>query len=229
MDKKYLIYLLFVFLISLSVFAQSPEQYDSAAGILEPDTVASFLLESGLVEFIMNNFMFVMIVLSAIILLLHVYLALVLMTVAKKTGTPHTWMAWIPGANVFLMAMVADVPWWSVLILLVAYLIPFLNILAAIVSGFFGIFLWWRISEKRGFPAWLSFLLLVPILNLVIIGYIAWGRGKEKSVQKSFEDPRIIELRVYVKEAYDRGMTSDQIRAELEKSGWSKNYIRKVI
>ncbi len=54
-------------------------------------------------------------------LVLYIYIAICLMFIAQKTGTKYPWLAWIPIANVFLMAMIAKKPWWWALIIVLAY------------------------------------------------------------------------------------------------------------
>jgi hypothetical protein len=56
-------------------------------------------------------------VVSLVILLLvlavfYIYFALTLQIVARKTGTSHGWLAWLPIGNFVLMAMIAKRPLW---------------------------------------------------------------------------------------------------------------------
>lgn len=104
---------------------------------------------------------------------IYVYMALALMTIAKKTRTEPAWLAWIPIANFYLMAKIARVPWWTFLAFFLA-LIPFVNILGAPLFVGVTIWWWWRICERRAYPGWLALLMLVPIANLVIPGVVAW-------------------------------------------------------
>jgi hypothetical protein len=98
-------------------------------------------------------------------LAVYVFMALVLMGIAKKTNTPKGWLAWIPIANLFLLLMIARRPlWWFILLL-----IPLVNIIIAIV-------VWIDILKLRGRPAWWVILLLIPLVNIVILGMLAWGK-----------------------------------------------------
>jgi len=69
------------------------------------------------------------------------------------------------------MTQIAKVPWWTLLIAIFGGVIPFFGGLAAM-----GIMLWWwwRIAEERNKPGWYGILMLVPIVNFVIMGIIAW-------------------------------------------------------
>ena len=102
---------------------------------------------------------------------LYIYMAYALMTIAQKTKTKDSWLAWIPIANLYLMTQIAKVEWWTFLIVLVAGLIPF----GFLVSS--GIMIWWwrNIAKRRNKPGWISLLLLIPIVNLIVMGIIAWS------------------------------------------------------
>ncbi len=99
----------------------------------------------------------------------YVYYAFSLMTIAHKTGTGSAWMAWVPILNVYLMCKVADKPgWW----LLVIMFVPFINLVLTII-------LWMRIAEVRGFPGWWGILMLVPVVNFIVPGYLAFAESSE--------------------------------------------------
>jgi len=99
-----------------------------------------------------------------IALVIYVFMALALMTIAQKTNTENGWFAWIPILNVILMLMIAQKPIWWILLLL----IPFVNIVI-------GIIVWMAIAEIRGRPSWWGILMIVPIVNFVIVGMLAWS------------------------------------------------------
>jgi len=97
-------------------------------------------------------------------IVLYIWMAICLQTIAKKTNTPNGWLAWIPIANIYLMCMIAGKPWWWLLLCF----IPLVNIVIIII-------LWWKIAEVRGKPGWWGLLLLVPVVNFVIIGVLAFS------------------------------------------------------
>lgn len=105
-------------------------------------------------------------------LVLYVYSALVLMTIANKTKVPNAWLAWIPVGNLYLMTQVANVPWWTLLVILIAW-IPVVGSLALL-----GVYIWWwwKIAEARKKPGWWGLMaVLIPVVNLVFMGMIAWS------------------------------------------------------
>ena len=135
--------------------ALSPEMFEGAAagGIMA--VIAGFL-----VFFII------------LIIALYVYSALALMAIAKRTGTPNGYLAWIPIANVYLITQIGKQSGWWTLGLLVG-VIPFLGGLALVALE---VFLFWKLAEACKKPGWWGVLTLIPVANLVILGILAWGK-----------------------------------------------------
>ena len=120
-------------------------------------------------SFVMLGGMMIFLILLAI--LLYIYVAITLKTIADKTGTPNSWLAWIPIANTYLTSQIAEQPIWQFILYLLGGFIPYIGPL--IILGL-GILWWWKISERLGWPGALSLLLLIPIINLVLLGIYAW-------------------------------------------------------
>lgn len=108
------------------------------------------------------------------VLVMYIYTALVLMTIAKKTKTDNAWLALIPIANVYLMTQVAGVSGWFTLLLL-AGIIPIVGMLVILVLF---VWLWWKIAEARHRPGWWGILMLIPVIGWIIMGMLAWGEAK---------------------------------------------------
>lgn len=107
-------------------------------------------------------------------IIFYVYTSICLQLIAKKTETAPGWLAWIPIANIFLMCKIASVGYWWIAVLLLSFL-PFAGMLVSL--GFFG-FLWYKIALARNKPGWIGLLSVIPIVNLVIYGYLAFaGEG----------------------------------------------------
>ena len=107
----------------------------------------------------------------------YVYGALTMMYTARRLKTEPDWLAWIPVGNLVLMAKMAKMHWWPVLLLVGAF-IPFVNILALLAFMVFAYIWWWRITEARGMEGWFVLLTLVPFVGglwgLVLCGLLAW-------------------------------------------------------
>lgn len=107
-----------------------------------------------------------------VVLAFYIYAALALMAIAKKTKTPNGWLAFIPIANIYLMTQMAGISgWWTLAIF--ASIIPIIGGIA-VLAGM--IYLWWIIAEKINKPGWWSILLIIPIVNIIILGIMAWGK-----------------------------------------------------
>jgi len=104
------------------------------------------------------------------IVAVYIYSALALMAIAKKTNAKNAWLAWIPIANVYLMIMIAGFPWWAIF----ALLLPFIPVIGnlALMAG--AAWCWWKISEKRSRPGWFGILMIIPFVNFIILGILAW-------------------------------------------------------
>ncbi len=118
-------------------------------------------------------------------IIVYVYVALCLMFIAQKTDTPYPWLAWIPIANVFLMAMIAKKPWLWALIMVIAYGIAagtlngpvaWLGWIFEIVGLVFTILIWIAIFQARHRPGWWVIWMFIPIVNFVMIGVIAFSK-----------------------------------------------------
>ena len=108
----------------------------------------------------------------------YVYMALALMKIAQRLNVEGAWMAWVPIANLVLMAKIAKMHWWPVL-LLIGVWIPILGIIAMIALMVF-VYMWmWKICEARGKPGWWAVLQLIPLVGpiwgLIMWGILAWG------------------------------------------------------
>ncbi len=102
--------------------------------------------------------------------LLYLYFSLCMYQIARKLGVPGAWMAWVPILQMFtLLASASKSGWWILL-----FLIPFVNI---IVQAY----IWMCVTENLGREKWLGLLMLVPVVNMVYLGVLAFskegGRG----------------------------------------------------
>ena len=117
--------------------------------------------------------------------IVYVYMALTLMAVAKRLKDPQPWLAWIPVANLVLIARLAKMHWWPVLLLATVLIswIPVVGqviyLIAIIVLSVFTIIWQWKVCEARGKPGWWVLLTFIPIIGMVwyfiLWGILAWG------------------------------------------------------
>ena len=110
-------------------------------------------------------------VIVAVGIAVYIYFAIALMTIAKKTNTKNAWFAWIPILDIYLMLMIAELPGWYLVGLLASFIPVIGNIL--VTAGM--IYLFWKVAEARNKPGWYGILMIVPVVNLIIIGMLAWS------------------------------------------------------
>lgn len=103
---------------------------------------------------------------------LYIFFSLCMYLIAKKLNVAEAWAAWIPILQVWPFLSSAGKPCWWVIFLL----IPFVN---AIV----GVYLWMCIAENLGRNKWLGLLMLLPIVNFVLMGVLAFT--KEETGQQA--------------------------------------------
>src|SRR6266436_1574436 len=113
--------------------------FGGAALAQESESTGPFAALTGLVLILSIGF----------IVAFWVYFALALQTIADKTNTANSWLAWIPIANLFLMLNVAKKPmWWFIL-----FLIPLVSLVMLVIA-------WMSIAEARGKPNWWGILMI---------------------------------------------------------------------
>jgi hypothetical protein len=133
----------------------------------------------------------IFVVVGAIIgIAFYVYSSLAYMAIAKKLNVENPWLAWVPVANIYLMAKMADMPTWPIF-LLIGFVIPVLNVFFALALGVFSIIWIWKIFEKVGRPGWWVLISLIPfvgaVIFLVLLGIAAWG--KQENMQQTITPP----------------------------------------
>jgi hypothetical protein len=105
-----------------------------------------------------------LIVFAVFAVIMYVYSALAFSAIAKKVGEEPAWYAWVPLLNLWLLAKIAQVPPVSLLLIF----IPVVNLI-------YSLYLMMKVAERRGFPSWVGLLIVIPLLGLVVPGYIAWA------------------------------------------------------
>ena len=105
-------------------------------------------------------------------LAMYIYGAFAFMTIAKRVNEEPAWLAWIPIANLYLATKVAQVPWWYML----AFLLTVIPVVGQLAFMGVMIYLAWKTCERLGKPGWWGVLFIIPLVNLVILGVLAWGK-----------------------------------------------------
>lgn len=99
-------------------------------------------------------------------LFIYAFFGFCLFKIAQKKGiVDKAWWGFIPILQVLLMLKVAGKPWWWIFL----FLIPFVNLVV-------GIILWIKIAEALGKSKWMGVLMIVPGVDLFVLGYLALSK-----------------------------------------------------
>jgi len=129
-----------------------------------------------------------------------IYLALCLFLVARKVGVAGPWLAFIPIVQAYTFVRTAGKPWWWLLVPLLFIPAGFLVMLGPVfilvifaLALAFGAALCMGISENTGRNKWLGLLLMIPLVNLVYWGILAFSKSDsmesfDESVYQAMEE-----------------------------------------
>ena len=121
---------------------------------------------------LMDLFGAFMLFFAVLALAAYIYTAIVLMALAKKTKTPNGWLGWIPIGNIYLLTQLAKLSgWWTF-----AFLIAFFPMVGAVAFTGIMVWWWWLIAERLKKPGYWGLLMVLPGVNLVVMGVLAWGK-----------------------------------------------------
>lgn len=105
-----------------------------------------------------------MLIFIVVVLALYVYYSYSLQRIAVKTSTENGWMAWVPILNVVLMCRIARKSLWY----FIGMLIPYVNVLVLM-------YIWGEMAGNLGRSKWIGVLMIVPVANLAVPGYLAFS------------------------------------------------------
>jgi len=139
---------------------------------LTMDPASAALISGGLIAFIMGMLVFVLIASVA----LWLYSSFVFMAIAKKAKYASPGLAWIPVVGPLIVTnQISGMPWWPIL-LIIGCFIPFVGGLFSIAVMIFFIIWLYKTFEKIGKPGWWAVLMIVPVVNLIMLGIAAWSK-----------------------------------------------------
>jgi len=172
------------------------------------------LLGLGMGSLLLFVFYFAILILLAVFL----YKAFALFTIAKKLKSKYSFLAWIPVAQFFLYPILAEERWeWGFIALIPILvpilffpftIIPFINmfltiliLIGTLILVSFRTYWIWKIFERRNYNGALSLLTLVSILNLFVIGLVAWVDKEKVIVSVKKEKPVVKKITVVSKKS----------------------------
>jgi len=134
-----------------------------------------------------NQLMLIYLLFLLVMIALYIYSGFALMKIAKKTNTKNPWLAWIPIGNIVLMANIAKMHWWPILLMIPAFISIIIAVIATLVKSyivnviFMSIYwiligvimiystIWnWKIFEAVNRPGWWA-LIGIAIMPIYLI------------------------------------------------------------
>jgi len=115
---------------------------------------------------------------------LYLWLALCLMLIARKNNIQSAWVAWIPIANLRLMCVIGEAPpvcFWGLflpVLALAAGIVLWMPLWILVWTGIWAVawaVKWILISRSRGRPGAFGLLMVIPVINLAVLGSLAFG------------------------------------------------------
>jgi hypothetical protein len=120
-------------------------------------------------------------IVSLLVVLTWVYPGFCLWAIAEKVDATHRWMAWIPILNLTLVCRIGEISQlWVLLFLIFSYFHSLLGLGVVL-------FLLLQIPKALGIMDPSRFLIIIPILNLVYLGWLAF-RKEETRIKKFIAD-----------------------------------------
>ncbi len=129
------------------------------------------------------------VILNILSLATAVFFLLCLFFIAKKLDVPNAWLAFIPIVNIWIVIKSAGLQWWWILVLIFVP-IPLMFLVLLGPAMFFIVFLailalysypWMLITENLGKSRWLGLLVLLPVIQLVWLGILAFSKTENKA------------------------------------------------
>lgn len=107
---------------------------------------------------------------------LYIYMGFVYMAIGRKAKLGSPGLAWVPGIGPLIIAFQSSKMHWWPWLLLIGYVIPILGVVAITAFWIFGIVWHWKMFEKINKPGWWAILMLIPVVNLILLGVAAWSK-----------------------------------------------------
>ena len=127
-----------------------------------------------------------------IVLILYFLLAFFQKKLAGKEKISNSWLAFVPYGNFYLLIRNSKVSRWWFLLVVPVFLFSFLMlssisytvlslillfgigfILCLVVPNLLFVWACWRIFVRFKQPGWLSLFMLIPVVNVILLGMLA--------------------------------------------------------
>ena len=109
---------------------------------------------------------------------IYVYIAYTSMVLAHRLHLRDAWMAWVPFANLYLLAKMANKsPWFAL-----GFLLPYVNFFT---TGY----LWSGIAFRLGKNSLLGAAIILPVIGLFVPGYLVLSTDHRQHSREHRQPP----------------------------------------
>lgn len=138
----------------------------------DPLANSDALIGGGILALILGMMAFVFVV----GIIWYVYMSFAYMSIAKKAKQSSPGLAWIPFVGPNIIAFnAANTHWWPWL-LIIGFFIPYINAIAWVAFLVYTVIWRWKLFEAVSKPGWWSVLCLIPLVDLIMTGIVAWSK-----------------------------------------------------
>lgn len=106
---------------------------------------------------------------------LYMYVTYCLYRIADRLEMENPWLAFIPVLNLVLLCAMIDKPLWYA----VLFFIPIIGFVWTII-------VWMRLAEQMGRSSWLGALIIIPIVNLLMLAYLAFTSSRAQEPGEAY-------------------------------------------
>jgi hypothetical protein len=108
-------------------------------------------------------------------LIAYVVMAYPIYRIATNLGSENSWWAFVPIANAVLLLNLGDMSGWWLLVCLVPFVGPIVLMVVSVIAMM-------NLCEKLGQERLLGLLQIVPIINIVLLYYLAFTASPRSDV-----------------------------------------------
>lgn len=173
-------------------------------------------------------------ILTGVFLVIYLYGSYCFVRIGRKLNVDKAWMAWVPIAQIFYMVKCAGRSYgWvflafaSMIITPMAFVASFslgymvaavLSFIAMVATVAFYVLIWVDILSRLNISKWLLILLLLPVVNLFVLGYIAFSKPRDGMNQGGGSaNPQLVD---YINSQLNAGADRETIKQSLLSAGW---------
>ena len=119
----------------------------------------------------MSEDMFTFAILFILVVGCWIYPAICFQRIAQKSNTEPSWLVWVPIASLYLLCKLARTSGWWMLLCIISY-----------IGAIFTLILLSRVPKCLGVNDGSRFLIIVPVVNFIYLGYLAFRQEVQGTI-----------------------------------------------